>query len=317
MKARLFAVLAVALLVAVVSRSPSVIGETAIALTTAVSPFSTRVDVVDGRNVSSLDASATHDEGAPLVLLHGLYSRKEVWLPVGNALSFRRRVAIPDLPHMLEDFSPRRTAELLLRWADERSLDRFHVAGSSFGGAVAVHLADLAPDRVLSVSLLGAPFGIVPPADASLASSSARERLLKVAPRASFLPGALAFLADEPPRPHDDGTWKALVASDASRDLPGVIARLSQKVQLVWCREDAVFPLADLDALNVPHVDVSVANECGHALHVEAPKRARYYLKFFLGQIERGRRWPISYPPAGDPRFDHERPLASIRNTLS
>ena len=71
-----------------------------------------------------------------------------------------RPTIAPDLPgfgasdHRVADYSSRGHADSTLKLLDRLAVDQFHVLGFSMGGAVALHLADRAPDRVASVILL-------------------------------------------------------------------------------------------------------------------------------------------------------------------
>lgn len=73
-----------------------------------------------------------------------------------------RRTIAPDLPgfgasdHRVADYSSRGHADSTLRLLDRLNVERFHVLGFSMGGAVALHLADQAPERVASVILMSA-----------------------------------------------------------------------------------------------------------------------------------------------------------------
>jgi pimeloyl-ACP methyl ester carboxylesterase len=89
----------------------------------------------------------SHGSGPPLVLLHGIGSRRGVWDPVVGALARERRVIAVDLPGFgsspQEDFEPTPAGftTYLERWFAEQGLDRPHVAGNSMGGAIALELA--------------------------------------------------------------------------------------------------------------------------------------------------------------------------------
>ena len=71
-----------------------------------------------------------------------------------------RRTITPDLPgfgasdHRVADYSSRGHADSTLKLLDHLHVERFHVLGFSMGGAVALHLANRAPDRVASVILM-------------------------------------------------------------------------------------------------------------------------------------------------------------------
>lgn len=87
--------------------------------------------------------------GPPLVLVHGIGSRRGVWKPVVGRLAQERDVLCVDLPGfgdspLLAD-GERPTVEALARavasWWGDLGLDRPHVAGNSLGGAIALELA--------------------------------------------------------------------------------------------------------------------------------------------------------------------------------
>ena len=280
---------------------PRAAGEGTVSALVAIGPFSSR----------HIDAVATLDGGPrdaelPIVLLHGLYSRKEAWLPFAYPLTPTRRVLLPGWPRPLSnDPTPRAVARRMIEWANEAGLTRFHVGGSSFGGAVALHMADLAPQRVKTVLLVGSPYGVVPPGT-DLSSMSTRERFAAIAPNAARPLKWLASLTSKPSTEEDRALWQALAA--APLDTISLLERVEPPVLLVWCKGDRVFDgkAAKLAARHARQADIHAAHRCGHAPAIEHPQRMRYYVKFFLDHVEQGL-WPVWYPPPGDPRFDGER----------
>jgi len=100
-------------------------------------------------------------EGPDLVMLHGLAADLSFWfLRIVPHLKDRRRVTVYDLRgHGYSDAPPAgyRTADLaddLAGLLDHLGIERPHVVGHSFGGAVALHHAVLRPDRVRSLGLV-------------------------------------------------------------------------------------------------------------------------------------------------------------------
>ena len=96
----------------------------------------------------------------PLVLLHGLGGSRISWEPQLAALADRARVvawdapgygAAPSLPGAVTFAA---LADAVVSLADELGADAFHLAGISFGGMIAQHLAIRHPARVLSLTLL-------------------------------------------------------------------------------------------------------------------------------------------------------------------
>ncbi len=87
--------------------------------------------------------------GEPLVLLHGIGSRWQIWEPVIGALAAEREVIALDLPGFgASPMPPTGTpagigslTELVSEFIDQIGLERPHVAGNSLGGWLALELA--------------------------------------------------------------------------------------------------------------------------------------------------------------------------------
>jgi pimeloyl-ACP methyl ester carboxylesterase len=89
--------------------------------------------------------------GEPLVLMHGIGSRWEVWRPVLDRLAAEHDVIAVDLPGFAGSPMPppgtpagaQSLARLMAAFLDELELERPHLAGNSLGGWVALELAKL------------------------------------------------------------------------------------------------------------------------------------------------------------------------------
>lgn len=87
--------------------------------------------------------------GSPLVLVHGIGSRRGAWDPVVPHLAGEREVLAVDLPGFGDSPPlPDRVApfvsaltEALVAWWTELGIERPHVAGNSLGGGIALELA--------------------------------------------------------------------------------------------------------------------------------------------------------------------------------
>lgn len=109
--------------------------------------------------------------GPPLVLIHGIGSRRGVWKPVVPRLAAARDLLAVDLPGFgdsdpLPDGAEPTVAALaraVRDWWTDLGIDRPHVAGNSLGGGVALELARL--DAVASATALS-PIGFWSPAEA-------------------------------------------------------------------------------------------------------------------------------------------------------
>jgi pimeloyl-ACP methyl ester carboxylesterase len=101
----------------------------------------------------------------PLVLLHGGAGGGANWFAVLDAYARRRRVLAPDMPGFgLSSAIPhgrslgRRAARRLASWLRGIGVRRFALAGTSFGGLVAAHLAarrDLRVTRLVLIDSAG------------------------------------------------------------------------------------------------------------------------------------------------------------------
>ncbi len=113
---------------------------------------------IDGRSVYVERTGA----GEPLVLLHGFAASSFTWRRVADELADSYRVVAPDLNGFGYTERPRRAAPytvagqlaLVVAVMDRLEIESAHVAGHSYGGALAVHLAWRHPERVRSLVLV-------------------------------------------------------------------------------------------------------------------------------------------------------------------
>jgi pimeloyl-ACP methyl ester carboxylesterase len=157
--------------------------------------------------------------GPPLVLIHGIGSRRQVWDPVAPTLTAEREVITIDLPGfgaspMPPPGTPAGVAsltELVSAFLDGAGLARPHLAGNSLGGWLALELARRG--RVASATALS-PAGFWTPAEARFARTSlfltvraarltapVADRLMRPAPTRRAIFYQLAHRGDRiPPR---------------------------------------------------------------------------------------------------------------------
>ncbi|TDQ19196.1 pimeloyl-ACP methyl ester carboxylesterase [Algoriphagus boseongensis] len=102
-------------------------------------------------------------EGDPIFLLHGSFSSLHTWDVWQKELSPYFMTISLDFPghgltgpdelkrYSIEDYS-----HLVQRIAEKLSIEKFHLAGNSMGGAVALEIATSRPDKVLSLNLIDA-----------------------------------------------------------------------------------------------------------------------------------------------------------------
>jgi pimeloyl-ACP methyl ester carboxylesterase len=240
--------------------------------------------------------------GPPLVLIHGIGSRWQVWDPVLERLARSREVIAIDLPGFGASPPPppgtppgvlsltRLVGQFLL---DELGLERPHVAGNSLGGQIALELAGLG--RAASATGLS-PAGFWNHREAAFARAS-----LKVTVRAARLaapwadrvlavPGArrLAFsqLVARPGRIRPDeaaatiralgGAWwfdETLEAITAERFVAG--GPIDVPVTIAWGQRDRLLlpRQAARAARWIPGARMITLEGCGHVPTYDDPEQ--------------------------------------------
>jgi 3-oxoadipate enol-lactonase len=99
-------------------------------------------------------------QGEALLLIHGLGCSGADWAFQVAALERRFRVIIPDLPgsgHSAppqDDYTIAGFANAMWRLMDHLGIDKPNIVGFSLGGAVAIEMATLRPDRVPRLGLI-------------------------------------------------------------------------------------------------------------------------------------------------------------------
>ena len=238
--------------------------------------------------------------GEPLLLLHGLAGSTRNWCEVLPQLVERYCVVAVDLPGHARSgrLAPGATtadfADTAAAVLDAEGIDRALVAGHSFGGLVALRLAQRRPELVRGL-LLASPAGIASSTRAAhailLATTTIRpgrrvavlrHRLAERAwyRRAVFRPwfvsDAVALSARAThgllaaQREHVDTRTaaRALAADDPRREL----SELSCPVVILWGARDAQLPLEDaFEYARRLRAKLRVVADCGHLVIVERP----------------------------------------------
>ena len=109
---------------------------------------------------------STHEDGVPLVHLHGFAISGAYLLPTARALAERGVNVVPDLPgygrserreHVLDIPA---LAETTLAILDRLDIDKAVLVGNSMGGPISLEVAHLAPERVHRLVLVAPAGGV-------------------------------------------------------------------------------------------------------------------------------------------------------------
>ena len=235
---------------------------------------------VGGRTISYLTLAPEDPAGDPVVLVHGFGGDKNSWLFVQQPLSETHAVHAIDLPGHgasgkdVGDGSLATMTETVIGFLDALGIEKAHLVGHSFGGAVSAAVAKSAPDRVVSLTLL-APAGYGTQADAEylrgFAAASSRRELKPLLGRL-FADESLVtrqLVDDLLKYKRLDGVEKALAAvlnalldgDEQAIDTPALLAGVRVPVTVVWGSSDRILPKPGSGAEEVA---------AGHMLHMEA-----------------------------------------------
>ena len=108
-------------------------------------------------------------EGEPVFLLHGSFASLHTWEPWQQELSPYYQTISLDFPghgltgpDSLKRYSTKDYSQLVYELAQKLNLPKYHLAGNSMGGGVALQLASDHPDQVLSLNLIDAAGATAP-----------------------------------------------------------------------------------------------------------------------------------------------------------
>ncbi|MGI9356718.1 MAG: alpha/beta fold hydrolase [Rhizobiaceae bacterium] len=267
---------------------------------------------IDGYTIHTLDGG----HGEPLVILHGIYSRKENWLKFGRKLDAYTRVVIPDIPGFgdnkllpPEEYTVEKQAKRIIAMLDRLNIKKFHLAGSSMGGAIAAFVAHKRPDRIHSLAFLGGPYGVRSPRPSELDEklASGMDNPL-IVPDAASLTIRDAWLAPRTPYFHDmlRRAWPVEAAADAETqkriwnklaahppNLLAIAPKITAPTLVFWCDGDRVFDVSGAYRLAeaLQKAKLHLMKDCGHSPVIDRSNwLAKHYVRD-LKLIEAGV-WP-------------------------
>ncbi|UZD23762.1 alpha/beta fold hydrolase [Algoriphagus halophytocola] len=269
---------------------------------------------VDGINVHV----RIKGRGEPIILLHGSFSSLHTWNDWQNELSpFFLTVSLDFPGHGLtgpdleKRYSVRDYAILVTRLAEKLNLDKFHLAGNSMGGAVALQIASNRPDQVLSLNLIDAAGTPLEASALPKGSSSPKKRwmnrmadnpfftqiLLKCTPKFLFSMNMKEVYAepDKLTKEQVDRYYELMLRAgnrqatlerlatpaDAKIDF----GRLDMPTLILWGEEDTWIPVSRAYLLEklIPGSKLKILKNAGHLPMEEIPTESVAEYLNFLG----------------------------------
>ena len=231
--------------------------------------------------------------GAPaVVLLHGSPGSKHDFQSVVPRLAKTYRVIVPDLPgfgdseHDVPDYSFHAHARYVLALLDTLGIEDAHVVGFSMGGGVTLSMAELAPKRLRSITMLSSigvqEMELLGDYDLNHAVHGAQLvglwGLRELTPHFGWLDDVMLGV------PYARNFYD----SD-QRPLRGILSRWGGPMLIVHGMQDPLVPIqaAREHARLVPQSELVVTPESHFMVFIEGPKIADT-IGAFLGRVDRG-----------------------------
>ena len=246
-----------------------------------------------------------HDDvgtGSAVVLLHAGIADRTMWAdhlrPIADA---GHRVVAMDLPGFGEAPPAPEDAAWsdVVQTMDALSLDRAALVGNSFGGAVALRVAVVAPERAVAIALVSAPPPDLEPSDELKAAWDAEESALERGDIEGAVGAVLDawMLADAPTTLRDRvaamqrrafevqaAAGRVTEAQDPIDAQPGALGRLAIPALVAAGELDMPDFRFGAEALaqQLPHARHVVIPRAGHLAPLDQPEAFRELLLGFL-----------------------------------
>jgi len=269
-------------------------------------------------------------ESCQILYLHGFAANVETWnemftrLPAGCSAAAIDHIGfgIADRPSPERfPYGPAGYAAYALKFMSEMHMDHAFVAGNSMGGAVAMTMARMAPDRVDGLILmdpkyqdlsLPAPFVLLNiPALAEVGFTFMTPMAMKMGLQRAYYDNDLVTDAlvhryrDTLDYPGTVPAWGAAFRSLmiwSSDWTPTETPKITRPTLVIWGKEDLLLPPSDGDALHkaIRQSELVMLDRCGHVPQEEKPAETADLIEHFVQKTLAARNTG-EIPPAGTP----------------
>lgn len=240
--------------------------------------------------------------GRPIVFLHGFFGDSRVWRQQFD-LARDYTVVAWDAPGCGRSSPPPDQFEIadyavcLGEFIDGLDLDRPHLVGNSFGGALALAYCDGHADKVASLTLVGAYAGWSGSLPPDVVEARLEQGLADLARpphevASKWLPGFITDgcppnLAEEVSQITEEFSpagMRSMIRALAEADLRSVLARVRVPTLLVWGAQDARSSVQIGEAMHrqIPGSRFLVIEGAGHLVQVEAAQQFDAAVRRFL-----------------------------------
>lgn len=229
-------------------------------------------------------------QGETIVLLHGIFARKEHWVDLARTLTPYYRVIAIDLPgfgdnQKLEplDYELPVQAENLHIVMKALKIDLAHFAVNSMGAMVVGILAKEQPQLLKSLAFIGSPLGVPTKIDSDMQKaikggiipllvkneSDFDERNLWLFPEIPAIPAPILQTWKQQELQDtqiNEQIWHAANRFTNTPNLIEIAPSLTIKTLILWCNQDRIFHVSGAEVLHeaLPNSMTQILNQCGH-----------------------------------------------------
>ena len=272
---------------------PSQVAKGLISLNNASAGLRARVASTEVGDIHYLEGG----RGETVLLVHGIYARKEHWVEVARALTKDYRVIAVDLPgfgdnalRADDDYLLDQQQANLLTVMQALDLKAVHVGANSMGAYVAALLAEEHPELIASLAFIGSPLGVPTPTPSDMdkardlgitplvvqTTEDFAERNEWLSPNIPYIPGPIlrTWSEDEVDRAdHNARIWEVVHRKSGLPTVLDLAPSLEMPTLIIWCQEDRVFHISSAALLdqNLPTSHLTKLDECGHVPMLDKP----------------------------------------------
>ena len=259
-------------------------------------------------------------DGVPVMVLHGFTGSAQAMAPLTERLAVGERscpalrVTAPDLvghgrsegPDDLDLYRVEAMADQVAALADALGCETFHLVGYSMGGRVAFTLGCVSPQRLRSLTLIGASAGFADPVERCSRAEADQARAERIvtdfeafvdewmadplfAGQAALGEAHLRAARAQRLASSPAGLARSLTAggTGAMEPLHGRLADCDKPTLLVVGANDSKFcAMAEQLAAALPRAVLAHIDGAGHAAHVEQPEATAAAIAGFITKTE-------------------------------
>ncbi|MCE9599969.1 MAG: alpha/beta hydrolase [Spirochaetia bacterium] len=242
--------------------------------------------------------------GETILMVHGFAGEKDHWTRMSAYLTDKYHVIAPDLPgHGLNDKLPEENYSIISQatrlhdFMQNFKVKKYHLVGSSMGGAISAYYASAYPDEILTLTLIDAA-GVKSPTKSEMELEVAKGNNPLLVNTVEDFDRMMAFTTVKPP--YLPGIIKGHFAEKAVRNRPfnekifedirGEKGRIESRLSLIqartliiWGDTDRVIDpsAASVFQAKIKNAKTVIMKACGHGPMIERPEEtSQHFLKF-------------------------------------